>query len=166
MKAAIPFGNVWMLECVRSKKTNAILSFDGSPPDVFFHFSSGISVDVSLSRFHQTTLSLLSLVEPALTSPDRMCTVGQGEESRMHVKLICNFGEEWLRERRVLRMGGPMLNLSTSLHFGQVSPELHFHWSPTEMGKLGVSSSTNKLLSSTHLLSTAVTRWVRECKTA
>ena len=78
----------------QEQKTNAILSFDGSPPDVFFHFSSGISVDVSLSRFHQTTLSLLSLVEPALTSLDLMCTVGQGEESRMHVKLICNFCEE------------------------------------------------------------------------
>ena len=95
MKAAIPFGNVCMNAGMRQEqKTNAILSFDGSPPDVFFHFSSGISVDVSLSRFHQTTLSLLSLVEPALTSLDLMCTVGQGEESRMHVKLICNFCEE------------------------------------------------------------------------
>ena len=50
-------------------------------------FSSGISVDVSPSRFHQTTLSLLSLVEPALTSLGLMCTVGQGEKLRMHV--IC-----------------------------------------------------------------------------
>ena len=159
-----------MLECVRSKKTNAILSFDGSPPDVFFHFSSGISVDVSLLRFHQTTLSLLSLVEPALTSLDLMCTVGQGEESRMNV--VCNLcrtrGEGGVHCS--LSHGGwggsPMPNLSTSLHFGQVSPELHFYWSHTEMGKLGESNSTNKLLSSTHLPSTAVTRWVRECKTA
>ena len=129
-----------MLECVRSKKTNAILSFDGSPPDVFFHFSSGISVDVSLSRFHQTTLSLLSLVEPALTSLGLMCTAGQGMKSRMHV---------------------------INVQFVLAVSEPHFFWSDTEMGKEGgASSSTNKLLSSMPLLCTAVTRWVRECKTA